>query len=38
MTGMDAVKRLIEKEPYEALIMKVEDITDFYAFTKTAFR
>lgn len=34
---VDAVKRLIEKEPYEAPIMKVEDITDFYAFTKNSF-
>ncbi len=31
------VKRLIEQEPYPAPIMRVEDITDFYAFTKNSF-
>lgn len=34
---VDTVKRLIEKTPYEAPIMQVEDITDFYAFTKNSF-
>jgi len=34
---IDAVKRIIEKEPYPAPVMQVEDITDFYAFTKDSF-
>ena len=34
---MDAVKRLIEKKPYPAPEMQVEDITDFYKFTKNSF-
>ena len=34
---VDAVKRLIEKKPYPAPIMQVEDITDFYKFTKNSF-
>lgn len=34
---IDAVKRLIEKKPYPAPKMQVEDITDFYAFTKNSF-
>ncbi len=34
---VDIVKRLIELEPYPAPIMRVEDITDFYAFTKNSF-
>lgn len=34
---IDAVKRLIEKEPYPAPEMAVEDITDFYKFTKDSF-
>ncbi len=34
---IDAVKRIIEKEPYPAPIMQVEDITDFYKFTKESF-
>ena len=34
---IDAVKRLIEKEPYPAPEMVVEDITDFYKFTKNSF-
>lgn len=33
----EAVKRLIEKEPFPAPEMRVEDITDFYAFTKNSF-
>ena len=33
----DAVKRLIEKKPYPAPEMQVEDITDFYSFTKNSF-
>lgn len=34
---IDAVKKMIEKEPYPAPIMEVEDITDFYKFTKNSF-
>ncbi len=34
---IDAVKRLIEKKPFDAPEMKVEDITDFYKFTKNSF-
>lgn len=34
---VDAVKRLIEKKPYPAPVMQVEDITDFYKFTKNSF-
>ena len=34
---VDIVKRLIEKEPYPAPKMAVEDITDFYQFTKNSF-
>ena len=34
---IDAVKRIIEKEPYPAPEMVVEDITDFYKFTKNSF-
>ena len=34
---IDAVKRIIEKEPYPAPEMIVEDITDFYKFTKNSF-
>lgn len=34
---VDIVKRLIEKEPLPAPKMQVEDITDFYKFTKNSF-
>lgn len=34
---VEAVKRLIEKEPFPAPEMRVDDITDFYAFTKESF-
>lgn len=34
---IDAVKRLIEKKPYPAPEMQVENITDFYRFTKNSF-
>lgn len=34
---VDIVKRLIEKEPFPAPIMRVEDITDFYKFTRYSF-
>ncbi len=34
---IDAVKRIIEKSPYPAPKMEVEDITDFYKFTKNSF-
>ncbi len=34
---IDAVKRLIEKKPFDAPKMEVEDITDFYKFTKNSF-
>ena len=34
---VDAVRRLIEKEPFPAPKMVVEDITDFYKFTKNSF-
>lgn len=34
---VDTVKRLIEKKPYPAPEMQVEDITDFYKFTKNSF-
>ncbi len=34
---IDIVKRLIELEPYPAPKMNVEDITDFYKFTKNSF-
>ncbi len=33
----DIVRRLIEKEPYPAPEMTVEDVTDFYKFTKNSF-
>lgn len=33
----DIVKRLIEKEPFPAPKMTVEDITDFYGFTRNSF-
>ncbi len=35
---VDTVKRLIEKKPFDAPVMTVEDITDFYAFTKNSFK
>lgn len=34
---VDIVKRIIEQKPFAAPTMKVEDITDFYAFTKNSF-
>lgn len=34
---VEIVKRLIEQEPYEAPKMVVEDINDFYKFTKESF-
>lgn len=34
---VDIVKKIIEKTPYPAPEMKVEDITDFYKFTKDSF-
>lgn len=34
---IDIVKRLIEKEPFPAPIVRVENITDFYKFTKDSF-
>ena len=34
---VDTVKRLIEKKPYPAPEMRVEDIADFYKFTKNSF-
>lgn len=34
---IDTVKRLIEKKPFPAPEMKVDDITDFYKFTKDSF-
>lgn len=34
---VDAVRRLIEKKPYPAPEMQVDDITDFYKFTKNSF-
>lgn len=34
---VDTVKRLIEKKPFPAPEMQVEDITDFYKFTKNSF-
>ena len=34
---IDTVKRLIEKEPFPAPEMRVDDITDFYKFTKESF-
>ena len=34
---VDIVKRLIEQRPYPAPEMKIEDITDFYKFTKNSF-
>ncbi len=34
---VDIVKKLIEKEPFPAPKMEVEDITDFYKFTKNSF-
>ncbi len=34
---VDAVKHLIEKKPFPAPDMEVEDITDFYKFTKNSF-
>ncbi len=33
----DIVRRLIEKEPYPAPKITVEDVTDFYKFTKNSF-
>ncbi len=33
----DIVRRLIEKEPYPAPEITVEDVTDFYKFTKNSF-
>lgn len=35
---VDTVKRLIDKIPFDAPVMTVEDITDFYAFTKNSFK
>lgn len=34
---VDIVKRLIEKQPFPAPEMRVEDVTDFYKFTKDSF-
>lgn len=34
---IDAVKKMIEKKPFPAPKMQVEDITDFYKFTKDSF-
>lgn len=34
---IDIVKRLIEKEPYPAPEMRVDDVKDFYSFTKESF-
>lgn len=34
---VEIVRRLIEKEPFAAPTMRVEDITDFYKFTKDSF-
>lgn len=34
---IDTVKRLIRLEPYPAPEMRVEELTDFYAFTKNSF-
>ncbi len=34
---VDIIKRLIEKEPFPAPEMRVEDITDFYKFTRYSF-
>lgn len=34
---IDIIKRLIEKEPFSAPVMEVEECTDFYAFTKKSF-
>lgn len=34
---VDAVKKMIEKKPFPAPKMQVEDITDFYKFTKDSF-
>ena len=34
---VELVKEIISKEPYPAPTMKVEDITDFYKFTKNSF-
>lgn len=34
---VDTIKRLIEREPFPAPTMKVEDCTDFYSFTKNSF-
>lgn len=34
---VDIVKRLIDKEPFPAPTMRVENITDFYKFTKDSF-
>ncbi|MCM1165795.1 MAG: thymidylate synthase [Lachnospiraceae bacterium] len=34
---VDIVKRLIEREPFPAPEMRVEDITDFYKFTRYSF-
>ena len=34
---IDIVKRLIEKEPFPAPTMRVDDITDFYKFTRYSF-
>lgn len=34
---VEIVRRLIEREPFSAPIMRIEDITDFYKFTKDSF-
>lgn len=34
---IETVKRLIDKKPFDAPEMQVEDITDFYKFTKNSF-
>ncbi len=34
---VDIVKRIIEQKPFPAPTMQVEDITDFYSFTKNSF-
>lgn len=34
---VDIIKRLIEKEPFPAPTMRVDDITDFYKFTRYSF-
>lgn len=35
---IDLVKKIIEREPYPAPRMIVDDVTDFYSFTKDSFR